>query len=190
MTTAPDFTCPNGHRIPERRFDTVIGCVVVTCTYRRPGSLWEADGRAESVVDEVEDAPEPVIDREGVTVAVGRIRGIIGRIEALIGQREEINGEIRDIKANAKQDGFNVKAIAELIRRRAMDPDVRQQLDDDLSLYEAVVGLAAGTIDGGVLTTAALPPPEAEPRLGKASRARRDAMATASLAAQAREAMR
>src|SRR5206468_3820050 len=136
------------------------------------------------------DAPAPEVDRAALTAAAGRIRGIIGRIEAWIGERADINDAIRSEKAQAKQDGFNVKAINELIRRRAMEPDIREQLDEDLAIYEAVVGLAAGTIDGGVLATAALPPPAAEQRLSKSARARHDAMATASLAAQAREELR
>lgn len=186
MSAPPDFTCPNGHRIPEQRFDPAIGCVVVGCTYRKPSTAADQE-----YLPEAEDAasPDEATVRAAVSSAATRIRGYVGRIEGLIGERDDINAQIRREKADAKQDGLNVKALNELIRRRAMDPDVRRQMDDDVAVYEAVVGLSFGVIDGGELAALALPAPAAAAaeKIGKATRARRDAMATAALAAQARE---
>jgi uncharacterized protein (UPF0335 family) len=187
--TPPDFTCPNGHRIPERRFDPAIGCVVTSCTYRGAAAA------------EPEPEGEPGVDRGGADDDAGEgagpfeapphltaLRRIVANIEAWVADRDDINASIREEKKEAKELGFNVKALNELLRRRAMDPQLREQMDQDLSLYELAVGLSGGTIDGGVLAVPALPaPPEpVEKALTRAAKGRRAAMLTASLAAAAR----
>jgi uncharacterized protein (UPF0335 family) len=49
----------------------------------------------------------------------------IERIEVLIDQRKEINGDIKDVLAEAEATGLDKRTIREMIKLRALDPEVR-----------------------------------------------------------------
>jgi uncharacterized protein (UPF0335 family) len=52
------------------------------------------------------------------------LRHVVERVERLIEERKGINDDIRDVLRGAKAQGFDVKTIRQVIRFRAMDPDV------------------------------------------------------------------
>lgn len=87
-------------------------------------------------------------------------RGLVSEAEKLIDERAAIAEQMRALRQAAKDRGVNMKAFNELLRRRAMDPVTRNDLDESLAIYERVAGLSAGIIDGGVLVVAALPAPD------------------------------
>lgn len=65
-----------------------------------------------------------------------RLFSFIERMERLIKERNSITEDLNEVKAEAKGVGFNVKVIDKFIKRRAMDPEKRQEEDALLELYE------------------------------------------------------
>lgn len=87
-------------------------------------------------------------------------RGLVSEAEKLIDERKAIAEQMRSLRQAAKDRGVNMKAFNELLRRRAMDPVTRNDLDESLAIYERVAGLSCGIIDGGELRATALPAPD------------------------------
>lgn len=73
-------------------------------------------------------------------VAADRLRSFVGRIERLEEEKKGIQDDIKDIYAEAKGTGFDVKVLRQIIRRRKMDRQMRQEHDELLELYEAAIG--------------------------------------------------
>lgn len=63
------------------------------------------------------------------------IREYIERIERLEQEKKDIASDIKEVYLEAKSNGFNKKAIKQVIKYRKMDPDERRDLMIDIDNY-------------------------------------------------------
>ena len=68
-----------------------------------------------------------------------RLRSIIERIERVEEERKALADDIREIKAEAKAEGFDVKAINTILQIRKKDPNDRAEEDAILDTYLAAL---------------------------------------------------
>lgn len=61
-------------------------------------------------------------------------------LEELLQEKKDLSDNIKDRKALAKGEGFDVKVIDALIRRRAMERAAVEEFDAVLQTYEAAIG--------------------------------------------------
>ncbi len=74
------------------------------------------------------------------SVAAGELRSYVERIERLTEEVKAINGDKRDIFAEAKAKGFDVKALREIIKRRAKDRDKLEDENNMVQVYAHALG--------------------------------------------------
>ena len=74
-------------------------------------------------------------------VARDQLRSIVERIERLEEEKQAIAGDIRDVYAEAKANGFDVKALRAIVRMRKQDPDKRQEEEAVLTTYLGALGM-------------------------------------------------
>ena len=73
--------------------------------------------------------------------AKDQLRSIIERIERLEEEKKTISDDIRDVYAEAKGNGFDVKALRTIIRLRKQDPNERQEEESILETYMQALGM-------------------------------------------------
>lgn len=74
------------------------------------------------------------------SVAADQFRSLVTRVERLTEDKDAILSDIRDVYAEAKNQGFDVKVMREVVRRRRMEKNDRDEHDEILALYEGVFG--------------------------------------------------
>jgi len=74
-------------------------------------------------------------------VAVDQLKSIIGRVEKLEEEKSGISADIRDVFAEAKGNGFDVKAIRQIIKLRKMDASEREEAETMLDTYMRALGM-------------------------------------------------
>ncbi len=81
--------------------------------------------------------PEDVPTNGDVTyrVTATELRGFCTRIETLKGERAETNAQIREVKAEAKARGYDLKALDEILKLRALDTATRNEREALRELY-------------------------------------------------------
>lgn len=70
-----------------------------------------------------------------------KLKSIIERVERLEEEKKATASDIRDVYAEAKSDGYDVKALRRLIRLRAKTKTEREQEEAVLETYMAAVGM-------------------------------------------------
>lgn len=75
------------------------------------------------------------------SVAAGQLRAIIERIERLEEEKKSLSEDIKDVYAEAKGNGFDVKALRAIIRLRKQEPNEREEEEAMLDLYKAALGM-------------------------------------------------
>lgn len=78
-------------------------------------------------------------------IAGERLQSFIERIERLAEEKDALTGDIREVYSEAKGNGFDIKIMRQLIRRRKMDKADRQEQDALLEAYERALGDFIGT---------------------------------------------
>ena len=78
-------------------------------------------------------------DTESVTR--DQLRSIIERIERLEEEKKTIADDIRDVYAEAKGNGFDVKALRQIVRLRKQDENERAEAEAVLDTYMAALGM-------------------------------------------------
>lgn len=73
--------------------------------------------------------------------AKDQLRSIIERIERLEEEKKTIADDIRDIYAEAKGNGFDVKALRTIVRMRKQDADEREEQETILETYMQALGM-------------------------------------------------
>jgi uncharacterized protein (UPF0335 family) len=70
-------------------------------------------------------AAEPTIGHNSSMSSDDRdqLKNFIARIEALAEERDQLSEDIKSIHAEAKSQGYDIKALREIIRIRKKDPD-------------------------------------------------------------------
>ncbi len=74
-------------------------------------------------------------------VAVDQLKSIIGRVEKLEEEKRAIADDIKDVFAEAKGNGFDVKAIRQIIKLRKMDAQEREEEETVLDTYMRALGM-------------------------------------------------
>jgi uncharacterized protein (UPF0335 family) len=76
------------------------------------------------------------------TVAADQLRLFCERIERLHEERKGIADDIRDTFQEARSNGYDAKALKEILRLRKMETHTRQEWDALIETYRQAVGLA------------------------------------------------
>lgn len=74
-------------------------------------------------------------------VAVEQLRSIIQRIEKLEEEKSAIAADIKEVFAEAKGNGFDVKALRGIVRLRKMDESDREEQELILDTYRRALGM-------------------------------------------------
>jgi uncharacterized protein (UPF0335 family) len=73
--------------------------------------------------------------------AKGQLKAIIERIEKLEDEKTLIGNDIKDVYAEAKGNGFDVKALRAVVRARKQDTDERIEHETILHTYMEALGM-------------------------------------------------
>lgn len=72
-----------------------------------------------------------------------RLRSAVERIERLHEEKRTIEEDIKAIYAEIASEGYDKKALREVVRRRAKDPDERSEFEAVVELYEQEIASAS-----------------------------------------------
>ena len=75
------------------------------------------------------------------TASDDRLRLLIERVERLEEEKKGIGDDIKDVYAEAKAVGYDAKIMRQIVRLRKMKPDDRAEMEANLDLYKAALGL-------------------------------------------------
>lgn len=70
-----------------------------------------------------------------------QLKAIIERIERLEEEKKTISDDVRDIYAEAKGNGYDVKALRTIVRMRKQDADDRREQETILETYMHALGM-------------------------------------------------
>jgi uncharacterized protein (UPF0335 family) len=82
-------------------------------------------------------------EKPATRVAKDQLKAFIERVERLEEEKKAIADDIRDVYAEAKGNGFDVKALRAIVRLRKMDTSARQEQQAILDTYMHALGMAA-----------------------------------------------
>lgn len=74
-------------------------------------------------------------------VPADQLRSIVERLERLEEEKAGIAADIRDVFAEAKGNGFDVKAIRTIIKMRKQDASEREEAENVLDTYLNALGM-------------------------------------------------
>jgi uncharacterized protein (UPF0335 family) len=86
-----------------------------------------------------------IADEPATRFAKDQLKAIIERIERLEEEKKTIADDIRDVYAEAKGNGFDVKALRTIVRMRKQDANERAEQETILETYMIALGMLAGT---------------------------------------------
>ena len=73
--------------------------------------------------------------------AKDQLKAFVERIERLEGEKKATSDDIRDVYAEAKGNGFDVKALRSIVRLRKLDTDERREQQEVLETYMHALGM-------------------------------------------------
>lgn len=82
-------------------------------------------------------------EEASVNFAKDQLKSVIERIEKLEEEKKTISDDIRDVYAEAKANGFDVKALRTIVRLRKIEPTEREEQDAILETYMHALGMLA-----------------------------------------------
>lgn len=74
-------------------------------------------------------------------VATDQLRSIIERIEKLEEEKSALSADIREVYAEAKGNGFDTKALRQVVKLRKMEVAERQEQELMLETYLRALGM-------------------------------------------------
>jgi len=80
-------------------------------------------------------------DPPGPRFAKEHLKAFIERIERLEEEKKTITDDVRDVYAEAKANGFDAKALREIVRIRKQDADERREHETILETYMHALGM-------------------------------------------------
>lgn len=72
-----------------------------------------------------------------------QLKSFIDRVERLEEEKKAIADDIKDVFAEAKANGFDVKALRTILKMRKEDADERREHDAIVELYLQALGVLA-----------------------------------------------
>ena len=73
--------------------------------------------------------------------AKDQLKAFIERIERLEEEKKALSDDIRDVYAEAKGNGFDIKALRTIVRLRKQDADERREQETILETYMHALGM-------------------------------------------------
>ena len=73
--------------------------------------------------------------------AKDQLKAFVERIERLEEEKKATSDDIRDVYAEAKGNGFDVKALRSIVRLRKLDTDERREQQEVLETYMHALGM-------------------------------------------------
>jgi uncharacterized protein (UPF0335 family) len=73
--------------------------------------------------------------------AKDHLKAFVERIERLEEEKKTISDDIRDVYAEAKANGFDIKALRTIVRLRKQDADERREQEAILETYMHALGM-------------------------------------------------
>ena len=86
-------------------------------------------------------AAAAVTEAPATKFAKDQLKAIIERIERLEEEKKTISDDIRDVYAEAKGNGFDVKALRTIVRLRKQDANERAEAETILETYMQALGM-------------------------------------------------
>jgi uncharacterized protein (UPF0335 family) len=86
-------------------------------------------------------AAAAVSDEPATKFAKDQLKAIIERIERLEEEKKTISDDIRDVYAEAKGNGYDVKALRTIVRMRKQDANERAEEETILETYMQALGM-------------------------------------------------
>lgn len=80
-------------------------------------------------------------------IAADQLRSIIERVERLEEDKANIAADVRDVYAEAKANGYDVKALKEIVKLRKLDTHERDEQEHTLDLYKRAMGMQPDLFD-------------------------------------------
>ena len=77
------------------------------------------------------------------TSAKDQLRTIIARVERLEEEKAALSADLKEVYAEAKGNGFDVKALRAVIRIRKLDENTRREAEAVLTTYLHALGMTA-----------------------------------------------
>lgn len=74
-----------------------------------------------------------------------QLKSIVERIERLEEQRSDLGGDIREVYSEAKGNGYDVKALRDIVRRRKQDAEKLKEHEAIVETYMASLGMLSDT---------------------------------------------
>jgi uncharacterized protein (UPF0335 family) len=88
-----------------------------------------------------EKLEEGAAEKANTAFARDQLKAIIERIERLEEEKKATSDDIRDVYAEAKGNGFDVKALRTIVRLRKLDTDERREQEAVLETYMHALGM-------------------------------------------------
>ena len=82
-----------------------------------------------------------VQDEPNTRFAKDQLKAFIERIERLEEEKKALSDDIKDVYAEAKGNGFDVKALRAVVRMRNQDADERKEQEAILEIYRQALGM-------------------------------------------------
>lgn len=76
-----------------------------------------------------------------MNVAREQLKSIVERIERLEEEKKGIADDIKDVYAEAKGNGYDVKALRHIVRDRKVEKSERDEFEAILDTYRAALGM-------------------------------------------------
>lgn len=77
----------------------------------------------------------------GPRFAKDQLKSLVERIERLEEEKKALSDDIRDVYAEAKGNGYDVKALRQVVRLRKQDKDERAEQEAILETYLQALGM-------------------------------------------------
>jgi uncharacterized protein (UPF0335 family) len=74
-----------------------------------------------------------------------QLKVLVGRIECMEAEKAELARDIREVYAEAKGNGFDVKALRAVVRRRKQDANKLAEHEAQVETYLLALGILAAT---------------------------------------------
>lgn len=73
------------------------------------------------------------------------LRSYIERIERLEEEKAALASDVKDLKVEMKSKGYDMKAVAQILRERKKDADEVRDLESIVAVYRDALGMLDGT---------------------------------------------
>jgi uncharacterized protein (UPF0335 family) len=89
----------------------------------------------------VSETPTKQPEPSGHRFAKDQLKSFVERVERLEEEKKSLTDDIRDVYAEAKGNGFDVKALRTVVRLRKQDVSERQEQEAILETYLHALGM-------------------------------------------------